>query len=401
MKRCQWKAADFLNFRFLSLLFELVLMAAMAYVFTFYLDGDIGVVIIAFLILAPVLSVQALLLTRKIRVAVQAPTYVPKGKHFAVRLQLASEGKLPVPFVRCGVEGTANLTADDPRPVQSAMLASQPIEVEFGMTAAYAGRGRIRVPELCISDYLGMLTCYSEGTPEDIAIGVIPDIPSLTGAAVLLHTVSDAVLTQDEEEEESSAAYSSVSMPGYIHRNYVPGDNLRRINWKLSAKRHQLMVRMDEAASTVRPSILLDLQSEDTPEALKKRELLMEGALGLLMLLVRQGVPCSLRFADGGTMKHLFPESEDAVRQAALELAAADFVSGSQRIDTAAVQEKAGAFVIYTARPDAALVEAIRSLQDKGDLYMVVPEGTVGVLVQEAQGIWTLSEDFTMTAVQK
>ncbi len=401
MKRCKWKAADFLNFSFISLIFELLLMAAMAYVFTSFLDGDIGVVIIAFLILAPLLSVQVLLLTRKIHVSVQAPTYAAKGKRFAVRLILTAGGKLPVPFVKCGVEHTANFAADDPRPVQSAMMPARPLEIEFGMTAQYAGCGRIRVPELRISDYLGMLTCYSEGTAEEISIGVIPEIPSLTGAAVLLHAVSDAVLTQDEEEEESSAAYSSVSMPGYIHRDYVPGDNLRRINWKLSAKRNKLMVRMDEAASTVRPAILLDLQAENTPESLKRRELLMEGALGLLMLLVRQGVPCSLRFAAGGEMKCLFPESEDAVRQAALELATADFIGGDGRIDSSAAQEKAGAFLVYTANPDAALAHAVHALRDKGDLYLVVPRGTSAAMLTEAQAVWELSEDFTMTAVQK
>ena len=34
---------------------------------------------------------------------------------------------------------------------------------------------------------------------------------------------------------------------------------MKRVNWKLSAKKNQLMVRLDEAASAVQPVIALDL----------------------------------------------------------------------------------------------------------------------------------------------
>ena len=36
-------------------------------------------------------------------------------------------------------------------------------------------------------------------------------------------------------------------MPGYEHREYVAGDSPRRVNYKLSAKKQKLMVRLDES----------------------------------------------------------------------------------------------------------------------------------------------------------
>ncbi len=387
---------------FCKLAVALLLMVVMAYAFTFYLDGDIGVVIWSFLILAPLLSFLLAFYARNhVKAQMQAPAYIAKGNTFAVNLRLTTDGKLPVPFLRCHVTTNAGFLPEDPRPVQSAMTMAEPLEIRYGMTAVYAGCGRAAVESLVVTDYLGLFAFPVKNLPDPIKIGVIPSIPSLTGAAVMLHSVSDIVMTQDDEEEESAAAYSSMSMPGYIHRDYVEGDNLRRINWKLSAKRNKLMVRMDEAAATVRPSVMLDLCTPDTADALKMRETLMEGALGFLMLLVRQGIACSLRFASEGVWKSLILENEEAVRTAAVELATANFQHDGCRLDRAALQEKTGAFLIYTANPDAKLAQTMADFHDHGYLCTVLPQALHMTELPHADAVWMLSEDYTMTAQQK
>lgn len=386
----------------IKLIMGLLLMALMAYTFTFYLDSDIGVVICAFLILAPLISfLLAWYAAGRLSAKMEAPDSLTKGKHFTAAVTVTSEGKLPVPFLRLQMEQDANFEPDDARILQSAMTSAEPLEMDFGMTALYAGNGLVSVGNLVVSDYLGLFAFRVKNVPAPLQIGVIPAIPSLTGAGVMLHAVSDIVLTQDDEEEESAASFSTQTMPGYIHRDYVPGDNLRRINWKLSAKRNKLMVRMDEAAATVRPTVILDLQPEQTAEALKRREILMEGALGFLMLLVRQGIVCSLRFAVGGAWKCLPLENEDAVRTAAVELAAADFVNDGNRTDPAALQEHAGAYMVYTSRPDDALSEYLRKLHDEGYVCLVVPELPEPPEVTALDAMWMLSEDFSMTALRR
>ncbi len=384
-----------------KLIAALLMMFAMAYVFTAYLDGDIGVVIWSFLIIAPLLSFLLTFLARKaIKAQLSAPTYIAKGRRFAANVRLSAEGKLPVPFLRLKFRSSAGFLPEDERALQTALMPQQPQEIPYPMIAAYAGCGEIALESMRITDFLGLIG-FAHALPAPVKVGVIPEIPSLTNAAVMLHAVSDVVMTQDDEEEESAAAFSAVSMPGYVHRDYVPGDNLRRINWKLSAKRNRLMVRMDEAAATVRPSVMLDLGRAETAPALKMRETLMEGALGFLMLLVRQGIACSLRFASEGSWKCLVLESEDAVRTAAVELAMADFVHDGCRLDRSALSDKAGAYLIYTANPDAALSAAAADFRNQGYLCAVVPQSLHVTEVPHADAVWTLSEDFTMTAVQK
>lgn len=381
----------------------LLMMVIMAYAFTHYLDGDIGVVIWSFLILAPLISVLlSYRACRNVTARLDAPAYLAKGKHFSALVVLTAEGKMPVPFLRCQVGQTANFEPDDKRPVQSAMTPQAFLRLPCGMKANYAGRGEIYLQELAVYDYLGWFHFAVKKMPEPVKIGVIPEIPSLTGANTMLHVVTDIVLTQDEEEE-SAAAFSVQSLPGYVHRDYVAGDNLRRINWKMSAKRQKLMVRMDEAAATVRPTVILDIQPESKPELLKRREVIMEGALGFLMILVRQGVSCTLRFASDQQWKCLVLENEDDVCNAAVALSIADFVNDGNRTDPSAAQEKVGAYMIYTANPDEELSAQAAALKDKGYVCAVYPAGMTdgAYMLAGLHALWTLGEDFSMTSLQK
>ena len=382
--------------------FGLLLMLGMAYIFTHYLDGDIGVVVWSFLLLAPIISVLlSYRACRQITAKLEAPAYLAKGRHFTASVTLTADGKLPVPFVRCRIRTDLNLVQDDARAVQSAMTSEEPLSLPSGMTARFAGCGEISIQELAVYDYLGWFKFPVKSLPSPVKVGVIPEIPSLSNAGIMLHTVSDIVLTQDEEEEETASAFSAQSTPGYIHREYIPGDNLRRINWKMSAKRQKLMVRTDEASATVRPAVILDLQPETTETALQYRETMLEGALGFLILLVRQGIPCSIRFASETVWKTLVLENEDDVRNAAVEIASADFVNDGNRIDISTAHEKTAVCLIYTSRPDETLASQAFALKDNGYVCAVSPAGANAAALSGLDALWTLSEDFTMQNLKK
>lgn len=384
-----------------KLVLALAAMFGIAFVFTMYLDGDIGVVVWSFLLIAPLLSLLLAWLARKrITIELDVPSYAAKGKAVQAHLRMTARGKLPVPFVRCRLVSSGNCPARDARSVQSCMTGGRTVESDHGFTALHAGCAVLTVQDLFVSDYLGLFRFPLQTALPPRVLGVIPEIPSLTGAGIMLRSVTDTVQTQDEDEEESAAVYSSVTAPGYIHRDYVPGDNLRRINWKLSAKKNRLMVRMDEAAATVRPSLILDLCPEQDEAGYARRDILMEGALGFLILLVRQGVACTLRYANGGEWSCLILENEDGVRSAAAELSTADFVCGTSRLDPGALSEKAGAYLVYTAHPDAGLERSLADYRNKGSVCCVVPEG-VAIQQMQADAVWRLSADYTMTALKK
>lgn len=387
--------------------FEIILIIIMAYAFTHYLDGDIGVVVWSFLIIAPLLSIiLSYYAIFKLRINLKAPDYLVKGKNFNVCFTASTSGKFPVPFINCNMKLSANLVQQDNRALQSAMTPEEPLKFSYQMTAKYAGLAEIKIKELSICDYLGLVkfkyaNIACADVPYRIKIGVIPEIPELTNANMMLHVVSDVILTQDDEQEESSTNFSAQSMLGYVHREYVAGDNLRRINWKMSAKRQKLMVRMDESATTVRPTVILDVRPEEQEEKLKHREIMIEGALGFLMLLVKQGIPCSLRFASNQEWKCFILENEDDVKNASVEMAIADFVNDKNRIDSSALHEKVGAYLIYSANPDEELALQLETLKNNGYVCVVCPTGVQSSMLMGMDSLWELSEDFIMKNLKK
>ena len=97
--------------------------------------------------------------------------------------------------------------------------------------------------------------------------------------------------------------FSANTSPGYEHREYVHGDPLKRVNWKLSSKKDKLMVRLDEAVASVQPMIVLDLyrNSRTAPEeAILGEEQIIRSVFGLLSLLVNQGIASTLIYRGSG-----------------------------------------------------------------------------------------------------
>ena len=55
-----------------------------------------------------------------------------------------------------------------------------------------------------------------------------------------------------------SHGFAFGGFPGYDNREYVPGDPLKRINWKQSAKRNKLLVRLDDEMAARAIHVVLD-----------------------------------------------------------------------------------------------------------------------------------------------
>lgn len=134
---------------------------------------------------------------------------------------------------------------------------------------------------------------------------------------------------------------------------------------------------------------------------MRYRDTLMEGALGLLLLLVRQGIPCSLHFAGDGEWQSIEMDTEEAVHTAALALAVSDFTHGDSRFDSGILSEKAGAFLVFSSAADAGLADMVNALHAKGYVSCVLPAAMPLPSLPEADTLWQIGEDFTMTAVQK
>ncbi len=90
---------------------------------------------------------------------------------------------------------------------------------------------------------------------------------------------------KENESKKRGAEYN----PDYEMREYVPGDELKSIHWKLSAKHDKLMVRERMATGRDKINVLLPLGSERS-----ENDALMEALYGLCRLLLSKEYPIQL-----------------------------------------------------------------------------------------------------------
>lgn len=110
---------------------------------------------------------------------------------------------------------------------------------------------KLEVTEIRLRDMLGIIHLTSPERPQSCAAAVLPRSIDYTGPEV-----PPSLLPSDEETESEQPLINS-GLPGYEHRKYVPGDSLRRINYKLSVKKRELMVRKNDPSAAEAVDILL------------------------------------------------------------------------------------------------------------------------------------------------
>lgn len=96
---------------------------------------------------------------------------------------------------------------------------------------------------------------------------------------------------KENESKKRGAEYN----PDYEMREYVPGDELKSIHWKLSAKHDKLMVRERMATGRDKINVLLPLGSDRA-----ENDALMEALYGLCRLLLSKEYPIQLYWPGNG-----------------------------------------------------------------------------------------------------
>ena len=229
----------------------------------------------------------------------------------------------------------------------------------------------------------------------------IPQIPDLKANSALFRTVSTAVAAADEESE-ATPNQSASAMPGYDHRDYIPGDSLRRINWKLSAKRRKLQVRQDEPISLARLSVILDFRRDGRSIPMRERfaeeELLIETALGFLMLCARYGYPCTLCYADErGAWSTLPIDDGEQLAVEAVTLLRGGFrdaqeLAGLPVIPAPVMQDGGAVLLYFTTHCGAETAAALEPLS--AEPYLIVPEHRAADCAVPKNGsLWLASAD--------
>jgi len=352
-----------------------LMVAFLVYIFTFYIDGEMGVILLAFVLFAPLVSLGFALYARKnVKVSIDCDAYVKKGGKLKVRVTVDKKNSIPLAVLE--IKPYVSEVFD--KKVKTYKLSLMDMgekQFAFEIDAVCGGNGEIGISEINSCGFLGFMKFKVETIPAPVSVGVIPVVPDIKSSSVLVRNIANVVATtENEDDNETNMMYTSNTVPGYEHREYVPGDALKRVNWKLSSKRSVLMVRLDEAAASVQPTVILDLyrpSGADADKAVLDEEKLIASVFGLLNALINHGIACTFIFrGDNEEMYSISVDNPDYPAQILLKVLAVKVAEG-KRVDVSTVGVGVCACILATTDAGDSFAPVAESFKDSDNVNIL------------------------------
>lgn len=203
------------------------------------------------------------------------------GQEIEVYIAMTNQTRLPLGWAEMRASRPPNLASDRPL----ALAGVLPAGGRLAMTYRLSGwrRGYYRLGEIGIAGGDPLGTSKFEMVVPDAAEGITiyPPISPVPEIAV-------PMVRPFGGQRDKARAYEDPSRLLGI-RDYLPGDSLRRIHWRATARLGALQVKELEPTVTSESLILLNLDADDYSGGETMEELGVETAASLIVHLVRLG----------------------------------------------------------------------------------------------------------------
>lgn len=283
--------------------------------------------VFSFVLLSVVMAPWSL---RKLAVRRDAPAAVTRGEPFALMVTLTNQKRrIPSALIRVELAGVPG--------APSAFVVKVPgsDSVQFQLTHEYPRRGVYPLPAInLVSTFPFGLIETRRRHDDKREIVVYPRVRALRTA--LPTHVFGAPRTQRITSADGDEYFSL--------REYVPGDELRRIAWRASARMGQLLVRELQQASSRHILIRLDSRlPADLPDGDEVFEDVIEAAASLGVTMLNRGYSLSFEapgvfLAEGEGRAQTLRLLDILARvQPAAETAGQAFADAAGLLDTAGV----------------------------------------------------------------
>lgn len=381
----------------ISFLFCFLVAALM----TYEISGTGGIFVMTLLLTALILSgVIMLAAVKTVRVSLELSTdIVGKGDSFEAEIVIDKSTFLPTPFVEVELGCSPNIGLAEDK-TRFKLICARRVGERFKVpvNADLCGLGTVCVKSICLSDYLGIFGKKINSGTESRDIKIIPKIPDTGSQAEVIKSTSENMSFDDSDEESDETATGLTGVPGYEHRNYVQGDPLKRVNWKLSSKRDQLMVRLDEKVTSSSQIFQLDYPKREAPDRTyyENADMIIEASLAMLSILLRAGFESEFNYyLDGWEMVEV--GDEKALQYLQERLAGIKPYPFENRIPDKNINAKGKAQICFTACTSDMKKELEILIDSFSGSLVVTKKSGIGKVKAD---MWTVDGDFEFMKMQ-
>lgn len=242
-------------------------------------------------LIAPLVSWLLLLTSRKrISLKLEAPGVVQKAKAFTFRATVEKHGFMPMGKTVIHLSADNAVTGE----IQKNRLKLRDSE-EWTMESAYCGGITCQVTGLWCYELFGIIPVSVPCNVKKRII-VMPDTFPVTVSSVL----SQAMQDDCAEYAPDQKGYDRTEILQI--RDYVPGDPLQQIHWKLSSKWDRLIVR--DPALPVDRELTVFLEQWDENRTPGQADTLMEAVVSVCQALAEAGQPFTLAWNEDVIQSH-------------------------------------------------------------------------------------------------
>lgn len=220
---------------------------AFALLFLVFINGSIGWALVYVLVGTGLLSAVTCAISRK-RFSVELrprAEFAEYGDRLVYDVVVSKTGFCFLPFIEIKIEGSAEAV------VQTSLLFRRRAVAEGAYKTARSGINTLSARSAAVRDFWSIVR-FRVPLSETALVAVTPRPIEYTGPEIIVKN-----LPSEDEDAEEGRSVTAGGLPGYEHREYVPGDSPRRVNYKLSAKKRRLMVRLDESNGLASTNILI------------------------------------------------------------------------------------------------------------------------------------------------
>ena len=277
------------------------LLLGLCVAFIFLYGERIAYIAFYSVLILPALSLLYMVISMRGLTAVDAVNSdcIIKNDQIVYKVSFINKGLLPIFCARVML-----LEDDELSPFETAnnfMVVSvkswRKVDVSFTITCLYRGIFLLQARRVEVMDVLGLFS-FKMKMADPLEVTVYPALAEIRNLPLSVVSMSDAPSIREATDEDYSVVTDL--------RKYQPEDSFKRVHWKISAKKNEMMVKSFQAVNLNAAVLLLNNRSLpfDRPhtdlERIAVEDKLVEGVISVASYGLARRFPVELYFMDDG-----------------------------------------------------------------------------------------------------
>jgi len=310
---------------------------------------------------------------RTLRISQKLPASIIKLESGEISIRLHNPSPLPFARLECVFFGN-KFAVETQSGIQLAVEPFKTVEGRIPFKCLFRGEYRLGLECVVATDFTGLFQLRRK-YGRQATIKALPRIIDFTTIPLTVSLVAEASSRFDIRDED----YSVIS----DIRPYVPTDSIKRVHWKLTAKRNEWLVKIFQSNALHNIYIVLDnlrlpLEEQDM-YALE--DSIIETAIGLSRYCLNHGMPVEFILTDNNRARAQHPGGFGTIYSLASDMEfETDPELNPEAVLSQLQNDAAGNVntVIFTTRLSAELYEKTANSQNRGNytaiMYFPAPE---------------------------